>query len=193
MIPMKKTVHFFLAFNLFLSCENPSILETISDKNVTISFRKDSDEKVLVLNVPLEFTLNLNSEKIKNVRIYYISNGKLSSLSEDYAVYDRASNQKLLFDIKKVNQKYPANIYIIDRRISIQEEKALELVNRYAPNSNLSNLQSDNDSITLTSYKKFREDNPQFITNMRKESDSLKLNLVFGKGKTKIIGKKIEW
>lgn len=190
---MKKTVHFFLAFNLFLSCENPSILETISDKNVTISFRKDNDEKVLVLNVPLEFTLNLNSEKIKNVRIYYISNGKLSSLSEDYAVYDRANNQKLLFDIKKVNQKYPEKIYIIDRRISIQEEKALELVNRYAPNSNLSNLQSDNDSITLISYKKFREDNLQFITNMRKESDSLKLNLVFGKGKTKIIGKKIEW
>lgn len=41
---MKKIVHFFLAFNLFLSCENPSIIETISDKNVSISFRKDDPQ-----------------------------------------------------------------------------------------------------------------------------------------------------
>jgi len=183
-----------LVFNLLIGCEEkPYFKEIVSNKNVTISIREIEGERFKVLNIPLEFSLNLNQKDVKDVGIYYYINYKRAMDPQDYLIYNGETN-KPIFAIEDLESgKYPKSIYIVDRRFRLTNEQAIEMINKYASNQSLINLKTKNDTISLVSYKKFREDYPGFLEKMRKEPDTLKLSIGFRKGREEVFSEKINW
>ncbi len=189
-------IPFFLALviSILAGCEErPYFKEIVSQKNVSISMRNIKGKNIRFLNVPIEFSLNLNRRDVKDVRIYYTVNHERAMRVRDFMVYNGDTDQKL-YAIEDLGYgKYPKSIYIIDRRINLTNARAVELINKYAPEQMLSNLKTEKDTISLVPYKKFREDYPDFIALMREEPDSLELSIGFSKGREEVFGEKIHW
>ncbi|MFV0531855.1 MAG: hypothetical protein ACK5MD_10530 [Flavobacteriales bacterium] len=193
---MKGIVHFFLisAFSILISCEEkPYFQEIISEKYVSISILEHEGESMFMLNVPIEFSLNLNQKDVKDVRIYYTVNNKRAMRVQDFLVYNGDTNEKLYAIEDLEYGKYPKSIYIIDRRLPLTKEKATEMLNKYTDNQSLNDLKAKNDTISLVSYRKFREDYPKFLEKMREEPDSLALSIAFSGGRAEVFGEKINW
>lgn len=192
---MKKMIpYLILVFNLLIGCEEkPYFKEIVSDKNVTISIREIEGERVIVLNIPIEFSLNLNQKDVKDVGVYCIIDNKLALELEDYLIYNGETN-KTIFAIEDLEYgKYPKSIYIVDRRFRLTNTQAAEMVNKYTSNQSLIRLKTQNDTISLVSYRKFREDYPKFLEKMREEPDTLKLSIGFSKGREEVFSEKINW
>ncbi len=183
-----------LIFSLLLSCDEKAYFkEIISEKEVSISSYGHNGEKGYFLNIPIEFSINLNQKDIKDVRIYYVANGELAMRVGDYLVYN-GDTDEIIFAIEDLEYgEYPKSIYIIDRRFALTPERLTELLNEYSPRQSLSSLKDKNDFIPLTSYKQFREDHPKFLQSMREEPDSLYLSIGFSKGRRETFRKKINW
>jgi len=174
--------------------EKKYIKEVISEKNVTISLRETYNEKYLVLLIPVEFELNLNKAKIFSVVDYYSKNNKYMFPAEDYIFVDVNTNKIMLGFDRFKPYHYPKNIYLLERKRKISEEEALLLIQKYNPTAHLDNIKRENDTIKLVSYKQYREDNPKFLEEMRKISDTLTLSIsISGKDENVIDKLKINW
>lgn len=174
------------------------IKEIVSNNPVTISMREDylnSSEKkqTVVLNIPVEFQLNLNEKDVRDVRLYYLKDNRQLMRATDYLIYN-GENKKPIYAFEDLEYpNYPKSVYIVDRQLAISSEKAEDMLQRYNPKASLSEIKSKVDTIEVVSYKKFREDYPDFIQRMRKQPDSIQLSIGFSKGRTKLVGERINW
>ncbi|MEM0543421.1 hypothetical protein WFZ85_12405 [Flavobacterium sp. j3] len=177
------------------SCaEKKYIKEVISDKKVSIIMRETYNDKYLVLLIPLELELNLNSEEIFSIVDYYEKNNSLMELGEDYIYTDKADNKVVLGFDRFKTYNYPKNIYLIERKNKITKQQALELIKKYNPNASLDKVKTKYDTIPLVSYKQYRIDNPKLLEEMRKVPDSLTLSISIKGKKENILSKlKINW
>ena len=184
-----------LCFFGILSCQTkiPYFKNTVSKRNVTITMREVNKENVYILNIPIEFELNLNRKEIKDVGIYYDNNNKRVQYPFDYLVYDGETN-KVLFAIEDLKyDSYPNSIYIVDGLNILTYEQAVELLKKYNVDKSLSKLKTKTDTIPLTPYKKFREDFPDFINKMKEIPDTLRLSIGFSNGIEEVFEEQIKW
>ncbi|MEM0543426.1 hypothetical protein WFZ85_12430 [Flavobacterium sp. j3] len=192
---MKNQAVLLLSFILLSSCaQKRYITEVISDKEVSISLIKTFNETYFNLNIPLEFHLDLNSEKLYSIGHYYIKGNKSMLKGDDYLFFDANTNKRfLLFDgFGAFN--YPKKIYLYDRQLRLSKEEVLVLINKYNPTATIDELQTKNDTIKLISYKQYRNDNPKFLEDMRKIPDSLTFSIYkSGKKENILTSTKINW
>lgn len=197
---MKKII-LLISTTLFSLCftnckEKTYFKEIVSEKNVSIAMAEfPIDKEDLVINIPFEFNLYFNNfPNIRSVNIYHQKDNRLCSEVDDYLIYDSQTN-KVLFTFDDFQYpNYPERIYIIERKMKISKEEAQKLIERYNPKSSIRNIKSTKDTIRLISYKKFREDNPKFIEELRRIPDSIKFVIRNKKMKKAIqIEAKINW
>ncbi|MBF7091752.1 hypothetical protein IUY40_09375 [Flavobacterium sp. ALJ2] len=198
---MKKYIFFFLAIIiilllLLLGCKpsnTPYFQEVLSEKNITFTKIRGSEEKDSIsMNVPIEFKLNLNSSKIQDVKIYCRIDRKQLIQIEDFSIFN-AQNDKIIYAIEDLNYNtYPKKIFISQYQ-HISKKQAEILIKKYNPRTSINDIKTGKDTLKLVSYKKYIQDNPQFIKEMRKVPDSLIFSIGFFEGKSKVIGEKIKW
>jgi hypothetical protein len=191
---LANTILFALCFS---SCKEKTYFEEIvSEKNVNIAmaeFPKDKED--LVINVPLEFNLYLNNfSNIWFVNIYYKKNHHQCMIVDDYVIYDSQTDKAILMLDNFQYPNYPNAIYLVERKIKISNDEAQKLIEKYNPKTAIENIKTTNDTIPLVSYKKFREDNPKFIEELRRIPDSITFVIQNKKEKKPIqIKEKINW
>ncbi|MFH7019141.1 hypothetical protein [Flavobacterium sp. FlaQc-47] len=181
----------------FTNCKEKTYFkEIVSEKNVNIAmaeFPKDKED--FVITIPFEFNLYLNNfSNIWFVGIYYKKDNRLSMIIDDYVIYD-SQTDKAIFSLDRYQYpNYPKSIYLVERKIKISKEDAQKLIEKYNPKTAVENIKSTNDTIPLVSYKKFREDNPKFIEELRRIPDSITFVIQKRKEKKPIqVKAKINW
>jgi hypothetical protein len=196
---MKKTKWMLvslLGVILSIGCQQKTyIKEMISDQKVSITWNHHfkTRDSMLVLLVPIEFQTNLNSTDVESFLPQYILNDKLATTLDDYILINNKT-RKFIFDYDNTHHEiFFKSITLMNRWIVISKSRAEELIKKYNPNEYLGKIKSKKDTISLISYNKFRKENPEFLKEMRKETDSLILAIKPVKGKTEIIKTKINW
>jgi hypothetical protein len=188
---MKKSALLFTTLFLFIGCaEKKYLKEVISNENVSITLKETFEETYYNLNIPIEFELNLNNEKIISALPYFEIDNKRGFSGDNYYI-DKKDKTKMFSLDKYSPYNYPTNIYIIDEKRKITKDEVIALIKKYNPSKTIKSLQTKNDTIYLISYSKYRKDNPEFLQEMRKLPDSLILSLyIKGKG-SKVVGERI--
>ncbi|MFH7019139.1 hypothetical protein [Flavobacterium sp. FlaQc-47] len=183
----------------FTNCKEKKYFEEIvSEKNVSITklrFPRDTEKEDLVINIPVEFNLYLNNfPNIWFVNIYYDKNNHGCVIVQDFLI-NESQTDKTIFTLDEFQYpNYPKSIYLVEQKIKISKEEAKKWIEKYNPKTAVENIKSIDDTITLVSYKKFREDNPKFIEELRRIPDSIKFVIKNRKEKKTIqIKEKINW
>lgn len=185
-----------LAIILFFGCkENKLLSEIISEKKVQFTLIPNSKiQDSIALLIPIEFKLNLNSSDIKDVGIYYKYNNSRDMWQPQDFVIKNGTTNKIIFAIEDLNyETYPTSINVINRKLFISKQKAIRLLKEYKPEENIESLKSKIDTISIVHYSKFRADHPEFLSEMRKEPDSIILSIGLSKGKSEIVREKVNW
>ncbi|MFH7019140.1 hypothetical protein [Flavobacterium sp. FlaQc-47] len=189
---MKKITLLISIALCFTNCKEKTYFkEIVSEKNVNIAMAEfPKDKEGLVINVPFEFNLYFNNfPNIRSVNIYYKKDNHLCSEVDDYLMYD-AQTDKMIFTLDNFEcPNYPKGIYIIQRKIKISKEDAQKLIKKYNTKTSVENIKSTNDTIPLVSYKKFKEDNPKFIEELRKIPDTITFVIRNGRERKPIYAK----
>ncbi|MBF7091745.1 hypothetical protein IUY40_09340 [Flavobacterium sp. ALJ2] len=191
---LASTILFALCFT---NCEEKTYFkEIVSEKNVSITkirFPKKGED--LVVTIPIEFALYLNNfPNIWYVGIYYEKDNRLCSDIDDYLMIE-SENDKVILSLDEFQYpNYPNSIYLVERKIKISKKDAQKLIEKYNPKTAVENIKSIDDTIPLVSYKKFREDNPKFIEELRRIPDSITFVIQNRKEKNPVqIKEKINW
>ncbi|TDP60082.1 hypothetical protein [Flavobacterium dankookense] len=190
---MKKTALLFSTLFFFMSCaEKKYLKEVISNEKISITLKETFEETYYNLNIPIEFELNLNDDKIISAIPYFEIDDKRGFSGDNYYIDKRGKKKMFSLDRYKP-YNYPTNIYIVSEKRKITKEEVIELIKKYNPSKTIESLKSKNDTIYLTPYLQYRKDNPQFLYEMRKQPDSLILSIyIKGKG-SKVVGERINW
>ena len=179
---------------MLISCAKKTyIKEVVENKKVYITYREIFNDKFYNLNIPIQFNLNLNSSKILRIMPYYETNGHQMTIVEDYIIINGENNKEIYgFDTFQPYH-YPKTIYVVERKRKVSQNEVLDLIKKYNPSASIANLETKNDTIFLTSYSKYRKDNPKFLEDMRKQPDSLILSMWFGGEDKRLEKVKINW
>lgn len=190
---MKRITFLSCVLFLYISCaEKKYLKEVISNERVSITLKQTYEETYYNLNIPIEFELNLNNEKIISAVPYFEIDDKRGFGGDQYYI-DKKDNKKMfsLDNYKPYN--YPTNIYVIDEKRKISKEDVIKLIKKYNPTKTIDALKTKNDTIYLVAYSQYRKDNLEFLQEMRKQPDSLILS-IYTKGKgSKVVGERIKW
>ncbi len=190
---MKKILLLISVLFFCINCaEKKYFKEVNSDKNISIVKRKIVNDEFLLLNIPLKYNLNLNNSNIKDVRFYFNNNGYRLIDMEEFIIVDGETNKNIYSLNDTEFSSYPKKIYL-NYFYKINKDEALELLKKYNSKATLESLKTKNDHIFLVSYNQYREDNPEFLQEMRKQPDSLFLSIGFSGGKEKTFKEKINW
>ena len=200
---MKNTIFILIALLIIISCKNTSYIEEItSERNVGITLRKYyDDEKDTVVTtygivIPIEFKLDINYKDVrKTASLYYTRDGKPTGDYENYRIFNGDTNIPIFYEENNWGYPYfPSSIYLIDEKLDLTKEEAEAFIKKYHPTASVEEIKSDNDTIVLAPYSKFRKENPEFIEKLRKEPDTLTLYIRFKNEKEPlIIEKGIHW
>lgn len=190
---MKRNIILLSIFILLLGCsEKKYFREVVSKEMVSISKATIINDEFLVMNIPLEFNLFLDKSNEQDVGFYFEIDNKTILHGEDYLIFDKKT-KKWVWSLKNREYvDYPKSIYIF-YLYKVNDEYAQELIKKYNPKKSLDDLKTYKDTIHLVSYAKFRKDNPKFLKEMRKKTDSLQLSIGFKGGKQMVVGEKIKW
>lgn len=184
-----------LLINIIIGCKDKIVAkEVISNKKVEIIKINTSKEiDSVALLIPIEFQMELKSSKIRFVMLYYIFNDKPTSKPSDFVIKNNENNS-IIFGFDQFNYKtYPKSITVINRKIFVSKNEAEKLIQKYNPKESVNNIKLKTDTINLISYSQFRKDHPEFLSEMRKEPDSIILSIGLSKGKSEIVREKINW
>lgn len=197
----KKIIILFIGCIFLIGCntakQKEELIWKISEREVSISLGKafdNSHKDVFVINIPIEFDLNINHSNIKHVKFYYKTiNETYGSEGYHYVIYNGDTGNPIFEKGQWGYPNYPHSIYILDRRFIINDEQVNNLLKAYKINRSIDDIKRSKDTIHLTSYDKFRKEYPNFIQKMDVVPDSLFMRVVSEKGEIKRIRKKIEW
>ena len=201
---MRNTIFILIALLIIISCKNTSYYmeEIISERNVGITLREyyDGEKGAVVTSlgiiIPVEFKLDINYKDVrKTASLYYTRDGKPTATNGNYRIFNGDTNIPIFYEENNWGYPYfPSSIYLIDEKLDLTKEEAEAFIKKYHPTASVEEIKSDNDTIVLAPYSKFRKENPEFIEKLRKEPDTLTLRLSFkNKKEPKIIDKGIHW
>ena len=201
---MKNTIFILIALLTIISCKNTSYIEEItSERNVGITLREyyDGEKGAVVTSlgiiIPVEFKLDINYKDVrKTASLYYTRDGKPTATNGNYRIFNGDTNIPIFYEENNWGYPYfPSSIYLIDEKLDLTKEEAEAFIKKYHPTASVEEIKSDNDTIVLAPYSKFRKENPEFIEKLRKEPDTLTLRLFFKKieKEPQIIDKGIHW
>ncbi|UWY28746.1 hypothetical protein N4T20_02200 [Flavobacterium sp. TR2] len=173
-----KYTHIIVAIvSLLISCKEEKTLEIkqIDTKEiVTIlpNLKNPLIKDSVVLSIPFEFQILIDSSVDYVVWLYRVDNKTLRDGSFDYQVYKKQNKTKIIYqlDSDKALINKPINIIIKERNHLISKTDARKLLKKYDINRSLDNLKF-RDTIKLTTYDKFRNENKSLINDFEKISD----------------------
>ena len=187
---MRNTIFILIALLVIISCKNTSYIEEItSERNVGITLREyyDGEKGAVVTSlgiiIPVEFKLDINYKDVrKTASLYYTRDGKPTATNGNYRIFNGDTNIPIFYEENNWGYPYfPSSIYLIDEKLDLTKEEAEAFIKKYHPTASVEEIKSDNDTIVLAPYSKFRKENPEFIEKLRKEPDTLTLRLSFKK------------
>lgn len=171
-----KNYIYALVLLILVSCKSkPVVEEIISDEFVTITkSMKEVKSDSVCLNIPLEFKIKLSSS-VNYLSANIIDNGHYLSTPNDFLIYNKEYPKKVIFDFEQyLLVGKPFKIIIKKRNYLVSKKGAQELLNKYSIKKSLNNLKKE-DTISLISYDKFRKDNPQFLKELRRVEDKIRI------------------
>jgi len=184
---------------LLTSCKEnkPLEIEQIdTNEVVTIlpSLKNPLIKDSVVLSIPFEFKIILDSSVDYVVWLYRVDNKTLRDGSFDYQVYKKDDKTKVIYqvDSDKSLIDMPIDIIIKERNHLISKADAQKILKKYNINRSLDNLKFG-DTIKLTTYDKFRIDNKLLINVFEKINDSIHFKAIRGKKENFYVVKKINW
>jgi hypothetical protein len=190
---------FILIALLLISCrtKDPIEISQIQCKEmVTIlpSLKNPSIKDSIVISIPMEFQIIMNSSVDYVTWLYRVDNKSLLDEVVDYQVYKKQKRTEPIYqiDFEESLVDKPINIIIKERNHLISKKEAQELLQKYNINRSLDNLKF-RDTIKLVTYDKFRNDNKALINEFDKIKDSIHFKAVRGKKESFYVVKKINW
>lgn len=184
---------------LLFSCKQkePIIVEQIISKEVVTilpNLKKPSIKDSVVISIPLEFKVTMNSSVDYVVWLYRVDNRTLWDDVIDYQVYKKQNKSEPIYqlDSDKSLIDVPIGIIIKERNHLISKVDAEKLLKKYNIIRSLDNLKFG-DTIKLTSYDKFRIDNKSLVSDFEKINDSIHFKAIRGRKENFYIVKKINW
>lgn len=116
----------------------------------------------------------MNSSVDYVVWLYRVDNKSLLDEVVDYQVYKKQEKTEPIYqiDFEESLAGKPISIIIKERNHLISKKDAQELLHKYRINRSLDNLKF-RDTIKLTTYDKFRNDNRTLINEFDKIKDSI--------------------
>lgn len=196
---MKNIVVLIFIWGISSNCSAPKVdmREIVSEKYVTISMRENfPSESInsLVINIPIEFEVDINFPSVRKVSFYYKSiETDLESEVDAFIVYNGETARPIFEKEQWHYPNYPKSVYLVDRRIIVSKEQVRNLLKKYNINRSVEDIKNSQDTIKIVSYSKFRNAHPVFIEKMRLEPDSLMMRVQFEKGKVEVVKRKIKW
>lgn len=199
---MKKKYRFLLLilFSFLISCQTKEAIEIKqmdSEEMVTIlpSLKDPLVKDSVVLSIPTEFRIIINSSNIGYIVWRYRANGKVF-LDDivDYQVYKKENKSELIYNLNfdEIPKDKVIDIIIRERNRLISKIEANNLIKRYNINKSLDHLKIG-DTLKLVTYDKFRIENKDIINSFKKVQDSIDFKAMRGKEENFYISKKINW
>nr|WP_294932612.1 hypothetical protein [uncultured Flavobacterium sp.] len=195
-----KILLFFIVLLLSASCEfRDPIIVTQNNSNEMITFEDNYMDRSLIkdsirMSIPLEFEIKINSSIEYIAWVYRVNNKTLDKDYFDYEVYNKKNKTKqirqLNFD-ESFNDNV-VNVIVKERNHLIAKKDAKKLLKKYNIHKSLDGLKSG-DTIKLTTYNKFREENKAIINDFAKINDSINFRVMKNDGNFFYVSKKINW
>lgn len=196
---MKYTYKYISIMLLLFSCQQkePIIVEQIISKEVVTilpNLKNPSIQDSVVISIPLEFKVTMNSTVDYVVWLFRINNKTLWDDVIDYQVYKKQNKTEPIYQLdsdKSLIDK-PIDIIIRERNHLISKTDAKTLLRKYNRNKSLDNLKLG-DTIKLVTYDKLRNENKTLIEDFEKVKDSIHFKAIRGEKENFYIAKKINW
>lgn len=189
-----------LLFLILFSCKNdPISIKQIPCKEIVTLEDNYRDRKIVKdsfrISIPIEFEILINSSKVKYITWNFrVDNKILDKDLYDYDFYLKENALKRIYqlesDFLSHNKKITAIVKVNNCLIS--RDEALELIRKYNMNKSLNDLKP-NSVIELTTYDKFRKENPLIINEFNKINDSISFKVTRGEKYFFHVDKKINW
>lgn len=191
--------YIFLIFFVLVACEKKYPIEVqqkISNEMVTIlpSLKNPLLKDSVVISLPIEFEIKPNLS-FRYVGWHYKVDGKtLNDNNFDYQVYNKQNKMETIYqlDFDKRFEEKLINIILKERNHLISKKDAQELLKKYNINKSLDDLKF-RDTIKLTTYINFRNQNKSFINELNKINDTIMFRVMKDDGSFLYIDKKINW
>ncbi|MBF7091736.1 hypothetical protein IUY40_09295 [Flavobacterium sp. ALJ2] len=188
-----------VAFLFLISCESKEPIEVKqieSKEMVTIlpSLKNPSTKDSVVISVPIEFKVTMNSSVDYVVWLYRVDNKTLWDEVVDFQVYKKQNKTDPIYqlDFDESSTNKPISIILKERNHLISKKDAQELLKKNNITRSLENLKFG-DTIKLTTYDKFRNENKALIYDFEKIKDSIHFKAIRGKKESFYVVKKINW
>lgn len=179
-----RTIFLSIFLLILFSCklkQEIGISEINSNSYVTISedFKKENNDSIC-LNIPLEFEINFPEDTDK-VTFDLLKNNHYQQYINDYTIkYFKNNKIQTLYEginLKDVEnpKKIKLRLYIKNNLVS--KKVGDNLLAKYADANIKSDKIGKTDSIKLNSYAKFRKENIDVMSTLRKQDDFLVINI----------------
>ncbi|RYJ38970.1 hypothetical protein NU08_1808 [Flavobacterium anhuiense] len=185
---------------LLVSCQTkkPIEIKQIDSKEmVTLipSLKNPSMKDSVVLSIPTEFRIIINSSNVGYIVWRYRANGKvfLDDIT-DYQVCNKKNKLKLIYNLNfdEIPKDNFIDIIIKERNRLISKAEAYNLLKKYKINKSIDHLKIG-DTVKLVTYDKFRIENKDIINSLNKVQDSIDFKAMRGKDENFYTSKKINW
>ena len=194
-----KQLIYILLIPIIFSCNSSTPIEVKqidSNEIVTIlpSLKNPLIKDSVVISIPTEFEISINSELVRGIDLNYIINKKrLTDHIFDYQVYTKENKTNPIYSLEPfIANKKKINIIIKERNHLISKKEAYMFLKKYNINKSLDNLKFG-DTIKLIPFNKFINDNQQLKDDLDRVSDSIYFRIMIQKEKSVILKEKINW
>lgn len=155
------------------SKDNTILKSLISTENVFIKSDYKYSKDSLILDIPIEYRIiNNASEEIDKSTIYMIHNGNILKDLDDFIVFDKNQYHldKILNLKTVIKPEGHLDIIIRTNYIYIQKKEANKIFAKYKIDENLIKIKN---SVKITSFDKFRKENPELMIQLTNYHDSI--------------------
>lgn len=160
------------------------ISELYNNTYVTLSenFRQPNSDSIC-LNIPLEFEITVPDDTNK-LRFQLFVDNHYKQYINDYKIkYTKNDIEQILYDgidFKEIKNPEKIKIKLLIENILISKKNANTLLKKYNEESiNVDNIKKS-DSIKLTPYINFRNENIEIMNNVRKKNSILLMSIIKG-------------
>jgi len=116
----------------------------------------------------------INELNINSLEVDYFINNKYLKEGSEYIIYDK-NNYKPIFSFQPyLTSKQTITFFIRETNHLISRKEAVKLLKKYKINKSIKNLKSE-DTIKLVPYCQFREQNLNFVNELRKDEDKIRI------------------
>ncbi|MFC6246686.1 hypothetical protein [Flavobacterium psychroterrae] len=187
-------------YSFLISCHSKEPIEikqTISNEMVTIlsSIKKPSIKDSVVLSIPNEFRIMINSSDVGYIAWrYHVDGNVLPDDVFDYQVYNKQNKSKVIHNLNfdEIPKEKFIDIIIKERNYLISKRQAERILEKYKINKSLEDLKFG-DTIKLIPYQRFRIENKEIINSLKKNDDYIDFKAMRGKEENFYTSKKINW